>query len=415
MASILGDIGNALAGGAFGEEKDAITIKIGRDKFAAFSDIGIFRSLSSLASEFSFTCQDRWIVDGLLWPIKPFEEVKIFIGEEVVAAGFIDELDPEISTEDRNLTFAGRSNTADLVDCSAITVGQLKNVNVNDICQKYVKDQFGIDVIVEADVGEPFAKWSPDEGETYYEMLQRAAKLRGLLLITDANGNFVITNRAGGTADASTPSISNLASQFDFKAALSGGGVQPAEVGLVQGQNILKARAHYDSSDRFSDYIVKGQAPGSNKTKGKKVSQVTASAKDSGVPRFRPMIIIAEGSITKATAQKRANWEATVRAARSSELSITVQGWRQTPGGDLWKPNILVPVTVPFLGLDAEMLVDSITLTKNETGTLAVLDLIRPDAYQPEPDISKDKDPQGKLGHKKKKDSELIKLLKSVF
>ncbi len=59
-----------------------------------------------------------------------------------------------------------------------------------------------------------------------------------------------------------------------------------------------------------------------------------------------------------------------------------MQGWRH-PGGGLWQPNMLVPVTSPMLWLDgAEMLIVGCTWTLDSRGTNTELAIARPEAFQ---------------------------------
>jgi prophage tail gpP-like protein len=96
-----------------------------------------------------------------------------------------------------------------------------------------------------------------------------------------------------------------------------------------------------------------------------------------------------EASTTTAYAQKRASWEATVRAARAGRVSVTVQGWTQADG-TLWPVNRLVRVRAPRLAIDADLLIAEATYTLSEgAGTRTTLALRRRDAFLPEPVVAK--------------------------
>jgi len=98
--------------------------------------------------------------------------------------------------------------------------------------------------------------------------------------------------------------------------------------------------------------------------------------------------------MTLGQAQERANWEATVRAARAGTASVVVQGWTQESGA-LWPLNVLVPVRSPFLGIDSDMLISGTHITLDDAGgSITEITLARPDAFTPEPFIPKGSDPQ---------------------
>jgi prophage tail gpP-like protein len=117
---------------------------------------------------------------------------------------------------------------------------------------------------------------------------------------------------------------------------------------------------------------------------------VRGEAVDSGVRRTdRVLVLHAEESLTKEQAKIRAQWEATVRAARAAAVSVTVQGWRQATG-ELWPVNARVAVRAPRLGIDGPMLITQATYeVSSEGGTTTQLSLKRPDAFTPEPVFEK--------------------------
>ena len=62
-------------------------------------------------------------------------------------------------------------------------------------------------------------------------------------------------------------------------------------------------------------------------------------------------------------------------------------GWRQQGfTGPLWAPNLLVSIRSPWLRLDGEMLIRQCTFTRDpQGGTETVLEIISPQAFDPEP------------------------------
>lgn len=206
-------------------------------------------------------------------------------------------------------------------------------------------------VIAAVDTGKALPSFALQEGETVFDAIERAARIRALLLVSDGKGALVITR--AGTSRVATP--------------------------LVLGQNVLAARAALDMRDRYSTYTIKGQAPGNDNFWGKSAAQIKAQATDPGVTRHRPLIITNDAPDLAATLTQRAQWEANVRAARSHEIEFTVQGWRHA--GGLWRPNMLVPVRADALRLDADLLISSVTFSLDEQGSTTVLRMTRADAF----------------------------------
>ena len=100
-------------------------------------------------------------------------------------------------------------------------------------------------------------------------------------------------------------------------------------------------------------------------------------------------MIVGEQAIDDAEAQRRADWEAVVRAARARRVTVTVRGWRESDDGDLWEPGRLVRLTDEWLGFDRDLLVSSVVYSIGESGTIARLSLVPEGAFlerlEPEP------------------------------
>jgi len=152
-------------------------------------------------------------------------------------------------------------------------------------------------------------------------------------------------------------------------------------VTLKEGENILSCEASFSSKDRFSEYTVEGQP---DHICG--YVAFKASATDDGVPRYRPLLVIAEEQATQAYCKDRAIWESIVRAAKAVNVSITVQGWR-TPAGALWTANNLINTDAPSIRISGALLITEVEFKKDNSGTTTVLVLKRQDAFLPDPTL----------------------------
>jgi prophage tail gpP-like protein len=291
------------------------------------------RALDRCESKFDITVTDR-AVGAIPWALVAFTPVTLKLNGKLWLTGYIDNFLPYGDANAHSVRITGRSKTADLVDCSAdIKGGQFAGYTLDAICRS-VCQPFGIDVVVQADMGEVFANVQLYRHEKCFAFLERLCRLRGVLASDDESGNLLLTtagaSRAAGSLQEGGPNVSGNIKSYS-------------------GQN--------SGVNRFSHYAVLGQRPVDDETSGAAANQVEGQADDAGVPRYRPHVVTGESALDPATAQLRAEWQARYNAARGTEAHITVPGWQQ-PDKSLWKANQIVSVHSPrFLKLDRDLLV----------------------------------------------------------
>jgi prophage tail gpP-like protein len=269
-----------------------------------------------------------------------------------VITGYVDDTKPRYDRQAHSITISGRDKTADLVDCSAIyKSGQWSNKKIEQIAADLCAP-FSIRVLVATDTGAPLPIFAIQEGASVFEELERAARMRALLLVSDGLGNLLLT-RAGTVK---------------------------APAGLTEGENILTAEGEFGWKDRYSDYIVKGQSKGDDDNYGETVAHQTASVKDGGITRYRPLIVMAEDQDGNATLMQRAEWERNVRAGRGTRATVTVQGWHVD--GTLWTPNTITRLVSPKLSADLDVLIVSAGYSiDDDSGTVTTLQVAHPNAF----------------------------------
>jgi prophage tail gpP-like protein len=78
-------------------------------------------------------------------------------------------------------------------------------------------------------------------------------------------------------------------------------------------------------------------------------------------------------------------WQAKYNAARSTQARLIVPGWRHSDGS-LWRINPLVTVRAPFLSLDMELLIASVSYMLNAYRSRHTERTVGSvDGYQPDP------------------------------
>lgn len=331
---------------------DVLRLLVGGRVFIGWKTVRVRRSLVHCAAEFELGVSWEGRLDGSIAPpIVAGDACEVLVDDATVITGYVDQVEGQIDEQVHEVTIAGRDKTADLVDCSAVRKsGQWRGSRIEQIAADLAAP-FGVSVRAEVDTGKPLASFALQAGESVFQAVDRAARLRALLLVSNAAGDLVIT-RAGQERVSSR---------------------------LELGVNLLALRAASDMRDRFATYTLLGQAPGTDIYSGALVAQIRAEAKDPGVSRYRPLIVTNDSPDVAATLQQRALWEASVRAAKSLTVEAELQGWHHADG--LWEPNHLVRVRAPSLSVDDELLITDVEFTKSERGTRTTLALTKPDAF----------------------------------
>ena len=338
---------------------------VGGRAFTGWEAVKVSRSLEAVAGAFSVEVSDR-----LPWPIRPGDAVTLRYGDDHLASGFVDQLRSSFDAKKHQIRIAGRDRTGDLVDGSALNdPGEWRAAYANEIIEQ-ICDPFGIGVSLLDSPGPQFEVFKLQPGETAWTAIERVCRLRGLLAYTD---------------------------RFDGSLVVANPGSLPAAGALVEGENLEAASVVFDHVGRYQTYIVRGQRAGTAEAWGETVAQVEGQARDGDVDRYRPLLVVAEGSVTPEVSKDRAEWEATVRRARSARLTAKVAGWRDKPGGRLWEVNRLVSVDSPTLQLSAELLISKVTHELGSSGTTTSLELVRAGSYLPKPDAASDPDPFAEL------------------
>lgn len=326
--------------------------------YGGWTELSVRRALDTVHGEFDLRLASRERTDAAQWPLRAGAECSILAGSDqagfqTLVTGYIDKLTASLTDRDHSISISGRDRTADLVDCSAVhKPGSWQNAPLKKIVEELVAP-FGIKVQLSGDTGPNIRKFALQTGETVWSAIERLLRFRGLIAWPQSDGSLLIGKPAQGAMIAR----------------------------LAEGENLKEMSADHDVTERFSQYVVKGQAAGSDERNGEAVTLIGATAKDAAIKRYRPLIIVAEEQSDKASAQKRADWEANTRAARSQPGTAMVQGWRD-PRGQLWRPDTRVEVSAPSVYMTGEMLVSGVTFSRgNDGGTTTMLELTRPEAW----------------------------------
>lgn len=335
---------------------DNFELLVGALKHSGWTELSVTRSIEQFVHSYRATLTDQWADDHKPVPLNAGDPAEVYINGRRRVSGYIDEDSISYSARSQSLEISGRSKTGDLVDCAAIHKGgQWRDTGLLRIAKDLCRP-FGITVSTRVSLGKRFTNpnFKLQEGETAFDCIARGARMRGVLMLTDSDGNLVFDRR--GTTKVTTV--------------------------LERGRNILSGSVKRSWADRFSRYTVKTQASGTDESYGK-AATLQRSATDRGINRHRPTIIMADNEDSGTELQRRVVWERNVRAGRGLTASYTVPGWEHSEG--LWNENTLVRVIDASARLDDELLITSVTQTRGAGGTKTRIELTFPEAFDVQP------------------------------
>lgn len=334
------------------EERHRVEVQVGKNAYRNWQTATISYGIETAARTFALTAARTRTPDDLddpdvVTPPLPGlfvgDPIDVFVGvdseRQKLITGYTDAIAPSYDATTTTVGIAGRSKTSDLVDCAAIGAKRFNKLKIEQIATKLAAP-YGITVVVDTpdDTGGVIKKFVVETGEEVYEAIERAARLRSLLITDNADGQLVLLKAAPGTFPL------NLGTK------------------LERGRQILSAQATFDGSNVFTEYICKGQNVGTDNDFGALVAGIEASALEGGIGRRRVKIISSESGLTKSKAKSRAEWEAANALGRSTLVTTTVRGWFDDSGA-VWQPGQRFEVLDEFLRIDAELLLINVELT----------------------------------------------------
>jgi prophage tail gpP-like protein len=338
-------------------------LNVGSQAYQAWETFWLRRGISDAASTFAFTASEPIDSTGAFqnWRIQPGDSCNITLAGIPALTGKIDIRQGSYNSKQHGVMFQGRSLTRDAVDASVqVKGGQFKNYPFQPIANALLAS-VGVPLVITGsppNLAQPFENFSVRLGETIFMAIERLARMRGMAITDDAQGNLVA---------AYTPQAAGSDAQ------------------LVEGVNILEARATIDVSKIFDAVRAYTQSRGGDNTPPQDARSVSATAGKAGAPRTKVLHMEEPG--TSRDAAIRAAHEMSFLGRAEINCRIVVQGW-QSQDGTLWDINKHYFVSSPMLDLERTLISQTVVYSQSsEAGTLTTLELCTPEsaAYSTNP------------------------------
>lgn len=289
---------------------------------------------------------------------QPGDAVKVYLAGIKVVDGYVTDRQTAYDANSHDVVIAGMSKTVDLAAGSMpLKRGSLHGYTFQQATNLALSGT-GVSLVVKntgPTFGKPFNSLNIDPGETRFQFIDKLARMRGLFLTDDADGNLVC-NAGNPTGQAGAD--------------------------LAEGVNILRARATLSDQSAWSTLSMYGQNTDPNADGPPRAVSATATGGPSRADRQR--VCTAEHPCDSEDAKVRLGLEVARSLWPQVECTIVVVGWKR-PDGSLW--DVLGTVNVksrklfPNASGSLTLGVQSVTFSKNnEEGTLTELVLVRPEA-----------------------------------
>lgn len=401
----------------------AIRIEIDGKKFDTWESGEVTRDLKDFAGTFSFTFRDSErslntfsFATSIppIYHLRPGSSVKIYVCDELVLVGYIENVNVDIDEKSSSVAISGKDKAGDLIDCAAAPNGpaEFNNVRLEDAAKR-IAEPYGLKVRSEVDTGEVFGRYGIDMAETGLSALEKGARQRQVLLLSDGVGGLVITRTGDRRA--------------------------PADLTLPG--NVMSSSGNYTHKNRHSKTIVRGQhekASGKRKsgsldetanplTVARKSDNGGANLQAGGAPidpkdrqqgkgyateverygtsatgeycddeikRYRPKVHLARTKGNKKDCCCEAEWRSRSARGQSEEISYTVAGFKAND--QLWRVNEMVYVSDSFQLVERDMLISRVSFSEDDSGQITELTVTSPEAFDNKPVKDRRRNKKGK-------------------
>jgi prophage tail gpP-like protein len=329
-------------------------------KFDDWETVFVEKRYGDPFSFFRFTAAERDPVFGRATPpdwtklqFKPSDPCTVTLAGVQVINGIIEIRQVAYNATSHGVMLIGKSTTAWAARSSVDTkTGSFDGKNILQVAQEVLAPHpVGIKTVGTLDLT-PFVALQNEPGELIWDFLERLARPRGIVMGSDAFGNFL----------------------------LIGPHTFPTVTQLIEGQNIKSCQCTIRHDQSYLEFDTRAQAPATEDQSGTDISQLNATALSRITTQpYSKLITPAEQPVpTQAEVEARNNNERIWHDDTEVQATITVQGWlyNQTR---LWTPGDHVFVRSPMAMLNQVLAIQKVTFTQDSNnGTQTVLDMVLP-------------------------------------
>jgi len=355
-----------------------LELQINGSIFGGFTSARVNKTMKSLCGEFEFTAGGDLTYSKL-------EELGLVITKdsivEILADGikimtaYIEKQSISYSEDNYYISLSGREITCDIVDCrisasftkTAITdfVTLVSNVfNNENLNYKIVNNALTSSTSTYLTTDFQIAS----TGESVIDFLNRYGMKKYIVLLTDEDGNFLISNSGQNKSDISSYKLRN-------------------KIGLEN--NIWKASINYDRSQLYNLYTYQSipnyaDVSDQGQTSSQQSNVTYTSKADNNIRTGRNYLEVESEFYSVSKLKERVAWKLQTQIANSRQYNVTLDGHSfidDSGNKVIIKPNQLINIIDETCNINEEMLVNDVIYNMSEDGNTLSIEFVQQDAY----------------------------------
>jgi len=358
-----------------------IALEINGVPYSGFTSATASKSMEHISGSFSFNIS---VLDNLQkFPIQNRSKCRVLVNGKAFITGYVETIGINYDSKQHQITIGGRDKTCDIIDNTlGSELSFSAGISLENIIRKVLKN-FGLENEIAVNSNAKLDVFDNTElnnmsaqiGESAYLFIEKFAKKRQVLLMSDGDGNILLARTPKDDERLNTV----LTSSPGYQAV------------------ILSAVAIYDDTKRFYRYAMKSQSnvvsngivEDVHAISNDKIVSVSATAYDEAIRHTRVFNLMTHDDSynSQADLQERATSQANYNRATGFKYTVTVQGF--SPINDparIWQPNQLILVNDDYCNIPKQLLlIKSVEFNYSIAGgSMTTLELIDKEGYSVE-------------------------------
>lgn len=327
-----------------------ISITVNGYSYSGFKNVSINKNIAEFAHSFSISFIQN---DEYEKPILLQDLIEIFIDDNLVLTGIVEELQNTADSSGSTWTANGRSKTADLIDSTAIRK-TYKQKNFYLLFKNILKDNgFSSFLVSLADKKTLLKKLDTDtiidNMETkVYDVLDNITKKAQLLITTNTSGNIYLTKEGDIRLNAGL--------YFEKKSDRN---------------NILSKQLSLETTERYNSIKIVSTFEDDDDNA---ITQI-GTAIDKEIRSTRKLVINEKQNNKASNLTKIANWYLNVKKAKGSQYTCKVAGFYNQVG-ELYKENTRIELVDDYLSINGTFLIQAVNYNVNDNSCYTELTLV---------------------------------------